>query len=287
MQDDASGLVDKLLCRQALGPMMGRHTLGEAETLARITRDDLVDFWQAQFAAGRMLVAVAGAVEPARVADALEQRFAGFGLAEPAGRTPVPIAFHATTTHHDKDLEQEQIGLAWPAVDTVHEDYPIQQVVLGVLSGGMSARLFTEVREKLGLVYWVGAWQEQPRGAGLICLGASTRPERCDQTYAALLREVDRLTEDLAEEELERAATGIVAGYETRGDTTQARCSELGSDLFYRGEPHAVEEKIARVRAVTLADVQRYLDTHPRDRLSVVTLGPRALTLAGPDAGDA
>ena len=70
---------------------------------------------------------------------------------------------------------------------------------------------------------------------------------------------------------------GIVARTDTRGDITRARCAELVGDLFHYGHPVPIEEKLAKVQAVDRAAIQRYLDEHPRDKLSVVTLGPREL----------
>ena len=277
LEDDAQGLVDKLLNTQVFGSVLGRHTLGERSMLDRLTRADLQDFWQSHFQAGRMLVAVAGAVKPERARAVLEEHFAGFGSAEVQGRDPYKVEFDPGAHHHPKELEQVQIGVGWPGVDVTHDDYPVQKVLLGALSGGMSSRLFTELREKQGLVYWVGAWQEAPRGSGMIMMGASTRPERCGQTYDALLREVDRIADDLTPEELQRAITGIVASQQTRGDGTRAHCGRLANDLFFYGEPVPLERKLEQVRAVTLADVSRYLDTYPRDRRAVVTLGPQAL----------
>ncbi len=277
LEDDAQGLSDLYLSRQALGPLLGRHPLGTAESLARLTRDNLVDYWQRYFCTGRTLVVTAGAIDAERAATAFEKHFEGFGDATPAGRSPFPIEFTAKRSHYTKQLEQEHIGLCWPAVDAKHDDFPTQCVMLGVLSGGMSGRLFTEVREKLGLVYWVSAWQETPRGSGLVFMGASTTPARCDKTYNTLLREVDRLADDIEEDELERAKTGITASWETRGDGTRARCSELASDLFIFGRPISVEEKVAKIEAVTIEDVKRYLAAYPRNKLSVVTLGPNPL----------
>ena len=277
LEDDAHALCDKLLDHQAFGPLLGRHPLGENETLDRISRDDVEAHWRSYFRAGRILLAVSGAVEPQRVADLFEKHFGGFGGDQHDGRSTCPFEFSARSTHHHKESKQEQIGICWPGVDATHDDFPVQQVMIGILSGGMSARLFTEVREKLALAYWVAAWQDTPRGAGMIFLGASSTPERCDQTYSALLREVDRLADDITQDELNRAITGIVASRETRGDTTRARCSELATDLFFYGRPLPPEEKIARVQAVTIDHVRRFLSTYPRDQVSVVTLGPRAL----------
>jgi predicted Zn-dependent peptidase len=283
LDDDAQGLLDKNLTARALGPILGRHPLGERETLDALTRDGVVGFWRRHFNAGRMTVSLAGPLEQRQVIDTLEASFNGFGSAARDGRAPFLATFAPGRWHHEKKLEQQQVGICWPGVPYTDLTYPVQRVLLGVLSGGMSGRLFTEVREKQGLVYWVSAWQDTPRGTGMLFLGASTTPERCDRTYTTLLREVDRLTEDLADEEVERAITGIVAATETRGEQTRSRCGEMANDLFHHGRPIPVEEKIRRVQAVTTADIRRYLADHPRDRLCVVTLGPVAL--AGGQAG--
>jgi len=278
LEDDPQALVDKYISRRAYGPILGRHTLGEKQTLAKITRADALDHWRQNFTAGRMIVSVAGALDPRRAADVFQRHFDGFGSTRRDGRAPISVEFAPGVSHHPKALEQEQIGICFPGVDADHPEFPTQQVILGILSGGMSCRLFTEVREKRGLVYWVAAWQETPRGAGMIFLGASTTPQRCDETFATLLREVDRLSEDIEQTELERAITGIVAQQDTRGDSTRSKCSELANDLFFYGRPVPPEEKTAKITAVTVEMIRAYLAGHPRDRLCVVTLGPRPLS---------
>lgn len=284
LDDDAHALTDKLIGEKAYGPLLGRHALGEPETLASIVRDDLQRHWRSHFCAGRMIVSVAGAVEPKEAADVLQHHFDGYGEAAQSGRDTYPVEFTPGTTHQKKELEQEQIGICWPGADATHDDYPIQQVMLGVLSGGMSGRLFTEVREKQGLVYWVNAWHETPRGSGMVFMGASTTPQRCDRTYTTLLHEVNRLADDIRPDELERAITGIVAHLETRGDSTRSRCSELANDLFFHGHPVPEEEKIRRIESVNVDDIRRYLAAYPRDPRCVVTLGPVPLDTA--NAGD-
>jgi predicted Zn-dependent peptidase len=277
LEDEPHGLLDKYLSKQAHGPLLGRHPLGEPETIAKVSRRSVEDYWRAYYHAGRMLVAVAGPVEPRRVLDAISRHFDQFGSAASEGRSPYPVEFSAKTVHWQKELEQNHIGICWPGVAATQEQYPVQQVIVGILAGGMSGRLFTEVREKRGLVYWVSAWHETPRGSGMMFLGASTTPERSDQTYDTLLREVDRLGEDLTQEELDRAVTGILANWETRGDTTRSRCAELVGDLYFFARPVPVEEKIAKVQAVSIPKIKQYLREHPRDRLCTVTLGPRPL----------
>jgi predicted Zn-dependent peptidase len=277
LEDDPRELADKMIVRQSYGERMGRHPLGEPETLDRISRDTIVRQWSETFGAGRMQVAVAGRFDPERVIDRLESAFEGFGVPRVDGRECFPLDFQPVRTHRDKDLEQEHIGICFPGVPLDSPWYPTQRVLLAILSGGMSSRLFTELREKQALVYWVSAWTEYPRGSGMIHLGASTTPERCDKTYTTLLREIDRLSEDLEQGELQRATTGIIARTETRGDITKARCAELANDLFHHGRIIPMEQKMKDVAAVRLEDIREFLAGHPRDRLSVVTLGPRAL----------
>jgi len=279
LNDDAQGLCDKFINRQALGPILGRHAAGERETLDAVTRDDLVNFWQKHYGAGRMIVSAAGPLEPQAVAECIERAFAGFGPATQSNRDPRPIEFDAVATHHDKPTEQEQIAIALRGVPVNHDDRPAERLLLGVLGGGMSARLFTEVREKQGLAYWVGAWSENPRGSGLLMVGAATTPQRCQQTYATLLRELERVATDVTDEEVSRALAGFLVRAAVRGDQTRTRCSEQSDDIIHFGRPVPMEEKLDRLRAVTVEQVRdfaaRYIAQAPR---SVVTLGPEPLT---------
>jgi len=279
LADDPAELARKLLHRRAYNPPLDRHVLGEAETLAGVGREQLLEHWRRCFSAPRMLAAVAGAVEASAAADVLERAFEGFG-GGPAGdgaRPGFSLKLSGGYEHHPKDLEQTHVVMCFPGATATDPDFPVEQVALGVLDGGMSGRLFTEVREKQGLVYWVGAWSDQPSRGGAVHLGASTTPENLERTCATLLGEVDRLGRDLSEAEVRRAITGIVARARTRGDVTQARASRLADDLFFYGRPIPLEEKIARVEAVTVEDVRAYLARRPRDVLAAVTLGPAGL----------
>lgn len=282
LEDEPEELARRLVGPHAFGDVLGRHELGTRESLARIDRDAVVGFWKTNFTSGRLKIAVGGAIDVEGVAARVDQHFGGFGDAEPAAGNGYPIGFAPGFRHQPKELEQQHMLICWPGVAVPDQEYPVERLALGVLGEGMSSRLFTEVREKQGLVYWVGAWDEHPRGAGRIFLGASTTPARCDQTYEALLREVDRLAEDLTEDELDRVKVSIIAKSKTHGDITRARVGELSGDLFQYGRPVPLEEKHAMIRAVTIADVQRYLAEHPRNRLCVQTLGPRTLEAAAP-----
>ncbi|MCH7814485.1 MAG: insulinase family protein, partial [Planctomycetes bacterium] len=277
LDDDPPSLADKLIGLQGFGPVVGRYPLGERETLERIGRDDIEAHWRSHYSAGRLQVSVAGPVEPPAMADLFERHFAGFGNGDHGGRDLLGYKFQPARSHHARQIEQEQIALCFPSAAVTDDDFAAERVLLGVLSGGMSARLFTEVREKLGLAYDVHAGHENPRGLGMIFVSASCKPERAQTTFETLLREIDRLSEDLTDEEVDRAKTRIIAREETLADMTRSRRGSLAFDLFHHGRPVPIDQRLERIRSVTADDLTRYLQTHPRDRLSIVTLGPEEI----------
>ncbi len=280
LQDDPQELLRIDLQRQTYGPDFGRYAGGEPETLARITPRSVREHWRRGFHVGRLQVVAAGPIDAGALAQRVDRRFAGLGDPRRAGREPAAVLFSPGRHHRNKDLQQQYIGMSLRGAAKDDANFAIEQVALGVLSGGMSGRLFTEVREKQGLVYWVGAWSEQPRGVGFVHLGASTTPERCEKTYATLLRELERLGEDLSEDEVRRARDQLIAHMETEDDLTGARAAGLSDDLFHFGRPVGVQSRIDAIQAVTREAVESYARVMPRDALCVATVGPKAIDVA-------
>lgn len=276
MEDDPMDLLQKIARRQSLGPIFGRHPLGERGALERLGRAQIVEYWRTNLVSRRMQVSIVGPIEAARAADVVERFFCPLSRGEPSVTDLISAGFpHSGTTHYTKKLEQVYMALSWPGATRQAEDWPAEAVALNVLSGGMSSRLFTEVREKQGLVYWVSAWPDYLRSTGLLSMGASTTPQKSRQTYETLLREIDRLGEDLTQGELDRAKRLITARRQTRGELTKIRAGELAEDLFFFGAPRDREAETARVEKVTIADIQSYLKAHPRtnENLCVATVG--------------
>lgn len=276
MEDEPHDLLRVLIQRLTLGPVLGRHPGGTHESLARITPADIRTHWQRHYSAGRMQVVAAGPIDVDDLATQVDTAFAGLGTAERAGRADAAFDFVPARAHRDKALEQQWIGITLPGLPKSDPDFPVEQVLLGVLSGGMGGRLFTEVREKQGLVYWVGAWHEQPRGKGVIHMGASSTPANSQKTQDTLLRELARLGKDLTAAEVERARDGLIAQYETEDDLTRARAGSLSDDLFHFGRPIGRQAKLDALRGVTLERVTDYARRLPLDRLCVGTLGPQS-----------
>ena len=276
LEDEPHDLLRILVQRLTLGPVLGRHPGGTPESLARLTSEEIRSYWRRVYHAGRLQVSASGPVDPDALAERINERFGGFGSSDLTGRAVADFTFKPCREHRHKSLEQEYLGITLSGLPRDHDLFPVEQVLIGVLSGGMSGRLFTEVREKQGLVYWVGAWHEQPRGKGIIHLGASSTPENCQKTQDTLLRELERVGEDLTAAETIRARDGLIAQFETEDDLTRARAGGLSDDLFHFGRPIGPETKLKALRAVTPQEVRDYARQLPTGRICVATVGPRS-----------
>ncbi len=278
LRDEPEDVLRMISQRQVFGPRFGRWGGGTLESLERIDREKIEAHWKRTFAAGRLQVCAAGPIEADAFADLLDQTFADFGGGATGGRENADFTLQPGRVHESQKLEQEYICISLPGAARGTDDFAREQVLIGVLSGGMSGRLFTEVREKLGLVYSVAAWHEQPRGKGVMHLSASTTPERCEKTFETLLRELARLSKDLTEVEVERAKNAILAHAQTEDDLTRARGATLSDDLFHFGKPVGIGPRLAAIQAVSLKAVRDYAARLQRDKLCVATVGEKQLS---------
>jgi len=278
MQDPPGSLLRRAMMQQAYGTPLGRHTLATPEALATHDNGSLREQWSSVMANPTIEIAAAGPVDQAHLTEVLNNALGGVPCSDKT--ITHTVNFAAGNTHIEKDIAQTHIGLSFLGVPQSNKYATAEDLCISILSGGMSARLFTEVREKLGLVYSVGASNERPRGAGMIHVTAATTPERCAQTYEVLLRELSRLKEDVTEAELSLAKTRAISGYATSGASVQSRACELLADYFHKKEALPIEAHIERIQAVTLSDIKTYLDSQDLSKVSIVTLGKEQPTLS-------
>ncbi|MDQ5851989.1 MAG: insulinase family protein, partial [Chloroflexota bacterium] len=217
------------------GPF-GRRTLGSVDDLNRIDIGDLAADHQARFRPAGAVLAVAGGVDYAGVRQLADELFGDWqGAPRPAPRAaPRSDSYYQ---HLQQDTAQTQIGIAYAGLPIEDPDYYRARLGLNVLSGGMGARLFTEVREKRGLVYAVAAVPRLHRGAGSVLAYAGTQPDRAQETIDVLAGELRRLSDGVTPDELDRARTGLLSAMVMQGESTAARASAMASDVFLLGRP--------------------------------------------------
>jgi predicted Zn-dependent peptidase len=261
-----------------LPPPFNRSTLGTTEGLAAATPEEIRDRWSRFAIPDGSIISVAGHVNPAEVVEQLEALFDGW-----AGTTtePTPTAEPPRGYEHEVDQSnQVQILFMHDAPAETSDHVMLERLAVSVLSGGMSSRLFTEVREKRALCYSVHASYATDRDFGIVSASVGTQPERAQESLDVLIAEMQRLSTPegrVTPEEFARAVVGMKSGLVFSGESTGARASALAIDMFRLGRPRSLEEVAAEVDAITLDQLNAYLATRSLGRVTIQTVGPEPL----------
>ncbi|GIW74331.1 MAG: peptidase M16 [Phycisphaerales bacterium] len=258
-----------------------RSSYGSVQGLQACTHADAVAFHRARYVPGGSVIALAGDVDPARARRVLEDAFQGWsGRAEaPAPSGPA----RRGTTHLVDDSAQVQVVVVREAPPDGGPSAACERLACAILSGGMSGRLFTEVREKRGLCYAVHAAYTPESPTGWLTAYVGTTPERAGTSLEVLLAELDRLaTPDGAPtaEELERARVGLKSRLVFGGESTAARAGALANDYRRLGRCRSLEDRLAEVDAVTLEGLRGHLNGFADRPQTVLTLGPASESLS-------
>lgn len=260
---------------------LGRDTAGDRGTVQQISATDLRAFHESQYVTGNTVVSVAGAVDPDEVVDQVTKAFDAMTVGGPTGGRVAPVAtddWHGSTVSIDDDTEQVHMVVGGRSLQRLDRDREALDVANHVLGGGLSSRLFDEIRERRGLAYSVFSSVAAYVDTGTWSVYAGTLPEHDDEVRSLVGVEVDRLVADgITPDELDIAKGYLAGSYEMGLEDSAARMSRLGGQLLLLGEVRSVEEQLDRWSAVTLDDVHRvakrvYGDGNP----VTVTVGPSA-----------
>jgi predicted Zn-dependent peptidase len=253
----------------------GRNTMGDKDQLEKLTIDASKADWSRRYRARRSILALAGNMDFERAKDLVGKALGDWQSGEEMTieQTPPPGNYR----HEPQQSEQTHIGIAYPSLQETHPDYYTLRLAVEVLSGGMSGRLFTEVREKRGLVYNVWAGYSSLKGLGAILGYAGTSNERAQATLDTFVAELYRLQEGVTADELERAKTGLKASTIMSGESSGARAGAIAHDYFMRGRIRTLDEIKGAIDAVSLDQVNAFLKSHPPGPFTIVTVGPKEL----------
>jgi predicted Zn-dependent peptidase len=255
----------------------GRNSMGCKEDLQRLTLARLKKDHASRYHANGAILAMAGNVDFKRIQETAERYFGDWNGSPPS---PVQTKPPPGRVHHEvQKSEQTHIGLAWPSVPETDKDYYTVRMAIEVLSGGMSGRLFTEVREKRGLCYSVWAGYSSLKGQGSIMGYAGSSNERAQATLDCFLSELDRLGSGITQQELDRAKTGLKASTIMQGESTSARAGAIAHDFFMRARIRTLDEIKAAIDSVSVEQVNAYLKAHKAGPFTIVTVGPKPLKL--------
>jgi predicted Zn-dependent peptidase len=277
LEDEPRQKVLVELRRRYYPPPLGRDRRGTREGLERLTADGLRAHYQGLFQPRGTILSVAGNIHWKPLRDQVEQLFGDWPATAPPnlklGKAP------NGRLHLPKETTQTQIAIAYPTVPFGHADYYAAQGAVQVLSGGMSARLFTEVREKRGLCYAVWASYQTFKDRAAVLCYAGTTNERAQETLNVTLEEVTRLKDGISREEVERVQAGLKSSLIMQEESTSARAGALASDWYYLGRIRTLQELQTAINSLSPRKIVNHLCRFPPADFTIVTLGPKALRL--------
>ncbi|HEY7626985.1 MAG TPA: pitrilysin family protein [Ilumatobacteraceae bacterium] len=253
---------------------LGRETAGDRRTVQQITPADVRSFFQAHYHAEAIVVSVAGPIDHD---DALRLVSSSFTEIRPTGARPQREAPQHIGKHHSiaDDTEQVHIVMGGRALPRGDDDREALDAINHVLGGGLSSRLFEEIRERRGLAYSVYSGVSAYADTGAFQMYAGTQPDHADEVIALMQHEVDRLSsESISGEELDVAVGYLTGAFELGLEDTGARMARNGALLVTTGDVRSIDEQVARLAAVDHGSVRRTIervfDTEP----IIVTVGP-------------
>ncbi len=277
IEDEPAQKLSLLIKARHFPDPFGRPVVGNREHLRNLTSATLRRDFQNRFTPRGSILAVAGAVEFSAVHDLVQRHFGSWRAREPV-QVPIRSAVRGVW-HEQQASNQVQIGLAFDAIPESDPDSIVLQLAMNILSGGMGARLFSEIREKQGLCYAVNAGYMSLKHVGAVLGYAGTVPQRAQQTLDSFLRELKRFSLGADGDELARAKVGMKAGVIMNGESSAARAAAIAHDYYHYGRPRTLDELRARIESVELQRLNAFLADHQPGKLTVVTIGPAPLSV--------
>ena len=254
------------------GQAMGRPVLGSPEVLRGLPREAVMAYLRDHYGAARMVLAASGNLDHDRFVELADELLS----AMPAERSvsTEPARYIGGEHRQERDLEQLHIVLGFPGLTLTDPDYYAASVLSTAFGGGMSSRLFQEVREKRGLVYTIHSFTHSFHDGGLFGIYAGTGEEEAGELVPVLCEETLRLADGLSPLELARAKAQMKAGLLMSLESTGARCEQMAQHMLIHGRPFDPAELVGHIEAVDDAAIGRVLAGWRAGPPTLAALGP-------------
>lgn len=253
-----------------------RDTLGTISGIDALSPEQLANWWSSHAVPSGSILSIAGRFDADAVRSELDSLLDGWtgSMAQPADGA-APSRGYA---HESDDSNQMQIVVLHDGPREGADDAVLERLAVSVLSGGMSGRLFTEVREKRGLCYAVSSSYRADRDRGVVTSYVGTTPERAQESLDVLLEQLGQISAgDVTREEFDRAVIGMKSRLVFAGESTRARAGACAADIANLGRVRTLDEIVQRIDSVTLDELNAYLQRRDLGTPTIQTLGPDAL----------
>jgi predicted Zn-dependent peptidase len=263
---------------------MGRPVLGTEQVIRQMPRAALTAYMRRHYTAGNVVVAAAGALDHDALLDLVGQHFADLS-AKPVPKL-VPGAYQGGEFREARDLDQVHIALGFPAVSYSDPDYYPVLLLSTLLGGGMSSRLFQEVREKRGLVYSIYSFAAPYVDGGLFGIYAGTGESEAEELIPVTLDELRKVQQSVTEAELGRARAQVKASLLMSLESTGSRCEQLARQIQVFDRVIPTNETVEKLLAVTTDDIVRAARRVFRSAPTLAALGPAGKVPALPSIAE-
>ncbi len=251
---------------------LGRPVLGVADRIRTMERQTVVDYLRRQYSAPHMILAAAGNVDHDHLVSLAEEALSGLGA---DSRPAIEAARYAGGEYREtRDLEPVHIVLGFQGVSYGEDDFYSGSVLSSLFGGGMSSRLFQEVREKHGLVYSIYSFLSPYSDDGLFAVYAGTGEEHLKTLVPIVCDELCKIRETVTEDEVERARTQLKSSILMSLESTSSRCEQLARQLMIYGRPLPVDEVVGRIETVDADGVMQVARRVTSSTPTLAALGP-------------
>ena len=254
---------------------LGRTILGPSERVSAFSRDDLKRFVAEHYGPEQMILSAAGAVDHAALVRLAEDLFGGLERHNPSDTQPA--TFTGGEIRREKALEQAHFALALESPGYRDEQIYTAQIYTSALGGGMSSRLFQEIRETRGLCYTIFAQTGAYADTGTTTIYAGTSAAQIGELATITIDEMKRAADDMTAEEVARARAQMKAGMLMGLESPSNRAERLARLVQIWGTVPSLDDTISRIDAVTTGDVREFAER-------IAGSAPAALALYGPIA---
>ncbi len=254
------------------GQPMGRPVLGTEQRIREMPRDTLTNYMRRHYTQANTVVAAAGNLQHEQILDLVQRHFADLP-ATPILRA-VPGVYAGGEFREARDLDQVHIVLGFPSVAYADPAFYPTMLLSTLLGGGMSSRLFQEVRERRGLVYSIYSFTAPAMDGGLFGIYAGTGESEAAELVPVTLDELHKVQQDVNEAELGRARAQVKAGLLMSLESTGSRCEQLARQIQVFGRVIPTAETVARINAVTAIEVQDAAAQLFRAAPTLAAMGP-------------
>jgi predicted Zn-dependent peptidase len=251
---------------------LGRPVLGKAKVVGEMSRDTVMDFINKNYGGEQMVFSAAGNINHQDLVDQVNTQF--YSLPRKS-LPPTEIAnYVGGDCRLNKNLEQVHVILGFPGVTFYDPDFYAQQVFSTLLGGGMSSRLFQEIREKRGLVYSIYSFTSAYQDSGMFGIYAGTGEKQIEELIPVVCNELLKMIDVDLDAEIARSKTQLKSGLFMSREATSNRCEQMAQHLLVHGRVMSVDEIVEKVNEVDSVSVKRIAKKMMKNLPTLTALGP-------------